>query len=500
MSIDSYKINKGITFNPQAAVPSSPTNGDVYFDANFGTYALYQNGFWVNLASTADVASAASLTSTQFTTTVVQNSLVRVTGSTASSLHGLAASTSAKMVIVYNQGSNTLTLVNQSVTEPTAANRISTPGGNSIIIASGQVVKLIYDSVAASWAVSGSVGALILTVATDSATTGSDATLASFTASIIRLTNISLVSLGGIPAGSSGQQVIIENQTGNDITIKDNDLGVTAANRLRTGAGGDTIMQNNATFVFFYDSTANFWMLVSGSVPTATAIPTGAMMDFSGFAAPSGWLLCNNAQVSRVTYAALFAALTIQQTGTTSNGSPIITNLADTSDMAIGMPISGLNVPLGSTILSIDSGTQIHINNNCTGSGSGIALVIAPWGVGDGSTTFNVPDFKGRASVGAGTGSGLTARYMGDKSGEETHLLTTGEMPSHTHVQNPHTHTSSIGVGSPSVGNNNYERSNSSNANLTSISSTTAVNQSTGGGGAHNNMQPFSVANKIIKT
>ena len=35
------------------------------------------------------------------------------------------------------------------------------------------------------------------------------------------------------------------------------------------------------------------------------------------------------------------------------------------------------------------------------------------WGAGDGSTTFNVPDFRGRVLVGAGTGSGLTPRVLG---------------------------------------------------------------------------------------
>jgi hypothetical protein len=34
----------------------------------------------------------------------------------------------------------------------------------------------------------------------------------------------------------------------------------------------------------------------------------------------------------------------------------------------------------------------------------------SPWGQGDGTTTFNVPDFRGRAIVGAGAGAGLTAR------------------------------------------------------------------------------------------
>jgi microcystin-dependent protein len=52
---------------------------------------------------------------------------------------------------------------------------------------------------------------------------------------------------------------------------------------------------------------------------------------------------------------------------------------------------------------------------------------------GDGSTTFNVPDFRGRTIIGAGTGAGLTARARGDKSGEETHVILPGELAAHAH-------------------------------------------------------------------
>lgn len=41
------------------------------------------------------------------------------------------------------------------------------------------------------------------------------------------------------------------------------------------------------------------------------------------------------------------------------------------------------------------------------------------WGAGDGLTTFNVPDLRGRAPIGVGTGSGLTARDLGTNYGAE---------------------------------------------------------------------------------
>jgi len=51
----------------------------------------------------------------------------------------------------------------------------------------------------------------------------------------------------------------------------------------------------------------------------------------------------------------------------------------------------------------------------------------------DASTTFGLPDMRGRVPVGAGAGTGLSARTLGQTFGEETHLQTIAEMPSHNH-------------------------------------------------------------------
>src|SRR3990167_4751750 len=69
------------------------------------------------------------------------------------------------------------------------------------------------------------------------------------------------------------------------------------------------------------------------------------------------------------------------------------------------------------------------------------AILSTTFGVGDGATTFNLPDFRGRTVMGVGTGSGLTARAMADNVGVETHILTSTEMASHTHTQVSHNHT-----------------------------------------------------------
>lgn len=116
------------------------------------------------------------------------------------------------------------------------------------------------------------------------------------------------------------------------------------------------------------------------------------------------------------------------------------------------------------------------------------ALVGTAFGAAD-STHFNVPDLRGRTVVGAGAGAGLTPRALGDSFGEEIHQLIVSETPSHSHTDTGHSHVegiaapnvTTIGPGAPeptaipAVG-----ATGTGFANLTS----------TGGDGAHNNMQP----------
>jgi microcystin-dependent protein len=73
------------------------------------------------------------------------------------------------------------------------------------------------------------------------------------------------------------------------------------------------------------------------------------------------------------------------------------------------------------------------------------------FGTGDGSTTFNIPDMRGRMPIGVGTGSGLSARTLAQTSGAESQTIASGNLPTHTHTLSAHTHTVDIGSTSGST-------------------------------------------------
>lgn len=131
------------------------------------------------------------------------------------------------------------------------------------------------------------------------------------------------------------------------------------------------------------------------------------------------------------------------------------------------------------------------------------AAIGTTYGAGDGSTTFNVPDARGRSIIGAGAGTGLTNRVLGATGGAETHTLTTAEMPVHNHGVTDPGHSHSISgyfddtsfTGVVRVGwNVNNPATASTNSATTGISI-----QNAGSGSAHNNMSPFLALNCIIK-
>jgi microcystin-dependent protein len=75
------------------------------------------------------------------------------------------------------------------------------------------------------------------------------------------------------------------------------------------------------------------------------------------------------------------------------------------------------------------NGQQIPIQQN-----TALFSIIGTAFGGDGSTTFNLPDFQERAPMHWGHGPGLSQREIGEQAGSATVTLRTEEMPSHSHT------------------------------------------------------------------
>lgn len=133
---------------------------------------------------------------------------------------------------------------------------------------------------------------------------------------------------------------------------------------------------------------------------------------------------------------------------------------------------------------------------------------------GDGRTTFQLPDLRGRVPMHPGTGPGLTPRRLGDRGGIETVTLNILEIPAHNHLLNAAA-TASLNVvredgnttepANASLANISPDTTNAYNSSATpdaaakagtiTLGGATAAN---GGSQAHTNIQPFQCVNYII--
>ena len=112
------------------------------------------------------------------------------------------------------------------------------------------------------------------------------------------------------------------------------------------------------------------------------------------------------------------------------------------------------------------------------------SVIGTTYGSGDGSSTFNLPDFGGKGPMGYKS-SNSKFDALNETGGAETHTLTVDEIPAHTHTYDKLDGGQHSDAGSGSY--NDYSSTNS------------RTSGSTGGGQAHNILDPYLTVNFIIK-
>jgi microcystin-dependent protein len=219
------------------------------------------------------------------------------------------------------------------------------------------------------------------------------------------------------------------------------------------------------------------------------------------------WLLVNGRALSRTTYADLFnRKFTSLGTCTISNANPTVVTFNNHGLVAgsrvyfttTGALPTGLSVNTAYFVRSASLTTNTFTLSS-TYEGTAIATTTAGsgvhtlrkigngFGLGDGATTFTLPvSPSGRVLGVSGAGSGLTDRASGLIIGTETHTLSVGEIP-------PHSHTVQGFVRTDYDANDPF----SQYQGLDTGSGTYATN-TVGSGQPHNNMQPTFFAGNLF--
>ena len=197
--------------------------------------------------------------------------------------------------------------------------------------------------------------------------------------------------------------------------------GTTAQNNTYTGLVGEVSLDTSTTNIRIHDgSTAG----------GAEIVPSGTIVGYGAASAPTGWLLCNDAAVSRSTYARLFAVI---GTGYGAGDGSSTFNVPDLRD----------KVPLG-------KGTNNDTLGTTTGSAAASSVLASASKTGVTTAASNT----GTANTGTGnTGTGNTATGTTDDNTATTAASNTGTGTTGT----ANTGTANSGTGNTGTGNTGAE-------------------------------------------
>ena len=271
-------------------------------------------------------------------------------------------------------------------------------------------------------------------------------------------------------------------QDGNKTTPQTNPVPLDAAGRPQPagqtyGDGCYRQVVKDSDSITVWDATTCSTGTSGGTAPAySEGVMVGTILPWANTTLPSKYLYTAGQEVDRTTYSELLTAITYSTVILCTSGIATITVSTTISDsVPIGAPLEASCFAPGTTVASKASGS-LTMSGNATATASVTARIL-PWGNGNGSTTFNVPDLRGRVLAGRNNMLGsaattLTSTYyttpggtavnpnaINAVAGSQSQTLITANLPPYTPAgtitNGAITNTVTGGIyGSPSLGLN----------------------------------------------
>lgn len=276
------------------------------------------------------------------------------------------------------------------------------------------------------------------------------------TASILPPGYTQYLDSNGKPLSAGKVYNYVPNTTTLKTTWQDAAETIPNANPVILDAGGRAKILGDGSYRQIVKDRNNntIWDAVTSSTGSGSSSPTatgdgdlvGTIKPWAGMTAPNQYAFAYGQEVSRTTYSSLYTAITSTQAAFCTSGSPTLTGLADTTNFWIGMSVEATCLAAGfSTIISkTSSSVTLAANANVSVN---INAVFYPWGRGNGTTTFNLPDLRGvvlagNNNMGGVASSNLTTTYFGSTNpnsigalgGSQFNTLTAVNIPGHNHA------------------------------------------------------------------
>jgi len=206
----------------------------------------------------------------------------------------------------------------------------------------------------------------------------------------------------------------------NQTTPNSNPVVLDAAGRALVWGSGNyrqQVFDKNNNLIWDQVTSANGSGSGTPSTQTGDGDLVGTIKPWAGISAPNQYAFTYGQQLSRTTYASLFTAITSTQSVFCTSGNATVTGLTDTTNFWIGMTVEIGCVLGGVTTVTGKTSSTVTLAATPNVSATSNATFF-PWGNGNGTTTFNLPDLRGVVPVGNNimggvAGSNISSTYYG---------------------------------------------------------------------------------------